>query len=65
MTELYSSPINLARFELEKRYNLDSDVDSDLCSNGSDEDENEDNGELALSVSLSSKSYILTLPLFR
>jgi len=33
------------RFELEKRYNLDSDDDSDLCSNGSDEDENEDNDD--------------------
>ncbi|KAI7958393.1 hypothetical protein MJO29_006610 [Puccinia striiformis f. sp. tritici] len=30
------------RFELEKRYNFDSDDGSDLCSNGSGEEENDD-----------------------
>ncbi|OAV95089.1 hypothetical protein PTTG_03903 [Puccinia triticina 1-1 BBBD Race 1] len=33
------------RFELEKRYNLDSEDGSDLCSHGSDEDENGENDD--------------------
>jgi hypothetical protein len=41
-------PFDLARFELEKSYNLDSDDGSDLCSNGSDEDENGENGKMPL-----------------